>query len=143
MRIYKEAMVRAGLKSGTVARKLCVIRGAYQQFAKKGLLSWEAVGDIQSVKAPHVEKNTTPDLSEEEAKRLLHAPDMSTMLGLRDHAMFFTYFKTACRCSAIVNAKVGDLERTDTEWYLVVTEKRQRRRRLALLEAATADPRLA
>lgn len=136
LRMYKAAMQAAGQSSATIARRLSVLRGTYEQFAKRGLLKWEAVKDIQSVESPRVEKNSTPALSEAEARRLLHAPDRATLLGIRDHALLFTFFKTACRCSAIVNANVGDIERTDTDYYLVVTEKGGRRQRKALLEAA-------
>ena len=136
VRLYKEAMVRAQQKPATIARSLSVIRGAYQQFGKKGLVPWNRVGDIQAVASPRVDKNTTPELSEQEAIRLLEAPNTNTLIGMRDQAMLFVYFKTACRSSAITNAKVGDLERTDTDWFLVVNEKGRKRRRMALLESA-------
>lgn len=138
VRIYKEAMVQAEKKPATVARALSVIRGTYEQFGKKGLVGWNVVGDIQAVTSPRVDKNTTPGMSEQEARRLLHAPDISTMLGVRDHALLFVYFKTACRSRAIAQAKVGDLERTDFDWYLVVREKGSKRQRKPLLEAAPA-----
>jgi hypothetical protein len=48
------------------------------------------------------------------------------------------YFKTAARCSAIANACVGHIERTDTDYYLSVLEKGGKRQRKALLEAAPA-----
>ena len=136
--LYKEALIQQGQKSGSVARALSVLRGAYEQFGKKGLVPWEQVGDIQAVQSPRVTKNTTPNLSEKEACDLLHAPDKHTTLGIRDHAILFAYFKTACRCSAITEVKVGDLERTDTEWFIVVREKGKKDRRLPLLEAAPA-----
>ena len=138
VRLYKEAMKEQGLKTATIARALSVIRGTYEQFGKKGLVSWQVVGDIQAVKTPRVDKGTTPSLSEKEAVALLHAPDKSTIIGLRDHALLFVYFKTACRFAAIANAKVGDLERTDTDWYLVVREKGSNQRRMPLLESASA-----
>jgi len=138
VRIYKESMVQAGRKPATIARALSVIRGTYEQFGKKGLVAWNVVGDIQAVTSPRVEKNTTPGMSEREACRLLHAPDASTMLGLRDHALLFTYLKTACRSRAIAQARIGDLERTDFDWYLAVQEKGSKRQRKPLLEAAPA-----
>ena len=138
LRVYKAALLAAGHKSATVARTLSVLRGTYQQFGKRGLIPWERVRDIQSVESPRVEKNTTPCLSQQEAVKLLHAPNKATMAGLRDYAMLFVYFKTAARCSAIRNARIGDIERTDFEWYLVVREKGGKTQRKALLEAAPA-----
>jgi len=136
VRLYKEVLREAGASAATIARRLSVLRGTYQQFAKHGLMEWDHVRDIQAVTGPCVEKNTTPILSEEEAKRLLHAPDTGTIVGLRDHAMLFCFFITACRCSAIANACVGHIERTDTNYYLLVTEKGKKKQRKALLEAA-------
>jgi len=138
LRVFKAALLAAGQTTATVARTLSVLRGTYQQLGKRGLVPWERVRDIQSVESPRVEKNTTPCLSQQEATKLLHAPDRSTLIGLRDHALLFTYFKTAARCSAIRNARIGDIERTDFEWYLVVREKGGKTQRKALLEAAPA-----
>ncbi len=109
VRLYKEAMLQSGKKAGTVARALSVLRGTYEQFGKKGFVAWNVVSDIQAVTSPRVDKNTTPALSEKEAIALLEAPDRSTPLGMRDQALLFVYFKTACRSSAIAKAKVGDL----------------------------------
>jgi len=136
VRIYKEGLRQVGVSSATIARRLSVLRGTYQQFGKHGLIDWNQVRDIQAVTSPRVEKNTTPVMSEAEAKRLLHAPDTTTIVGLRDHAMLFCFFITACRCSAIANACVGNIERTDTNYYLLVTEKGKKKQRKALLEAA-------
>src|SRR5438445_7058523 len=136
--VYKAALLATGQTTATVARTLSVLRGTYQQFGKRGLIPWERVRDIQSVESPRVEKNTTPCLSQQEAIKLLHAPDPSTMTGRRDHALLFTYFKTAARCSAVRNARIGDIERTDFDWYLVVREKGGKMQRKALLEAAPA-----
>lgn len=138
VRIYKEALLQADSAATTVGRALSVIRGTYKQFAAKGLVSHDTAGDIQAVASPRITKNTTPALSEVEARKLLHAPDLSTAGGLRDFAMLFTFFVTACRVTAVARANVGDLERTDTNWYLVVTEKGGRRQRKTLLQAADA-----
>ena len=138
IRLYKAALQQSGKSSASVAHVLSVLRGTYEQFGKHGLIEWNRVRDIQAVTSPRVEKNTTPALSEIEARKLLHAPDTSTLLGLRDHALLFVFFKTACRCSAIASACVGNLERTDTDYYLRVREKGNKHERKALLEAAPA-----
>jgi len=141
LRIYRAALLDAGKSSASVGRVLSVLRGAYQQFGKRGLVQWNQVQDIQAVESPRVDRNTTPALSEQEAVRLLHMPDTSTIVGLRDHALLFTFFKTACRCAAVADARVGHIERTDTDYYLVVWEKGRggkKRQRKALLDAAPA-----
>lgn len=138
IRLYKAALQQSGKSSASIAHVLSVLRGTYEQFGIRGFVDWNRVRDIQAVTSPRVEKNTTPALSEAEARRLLHAPDTSTLLGMRDHAMLFVFFKTACRCSAVAGANVGHLERTDIDYYLLVREKGNKRQRKALLEAAPA-----
>jgi len=49
-----------------------------------------------------------------------------------------TFFITGCRVSAIVGACVGHLEFDGAEHYLHVTEKRNKKRRKILLDAARA-----
>ncbi|QDV74537.1 Tyrosine recombinase XerD [Planctomycetes bacterium K2D] len=135
---YKESLVRAGRKPTTISRTLSVIRGAYQQFGRKGLVDWKTVGDIQAVESPRVKKNTTPALTEKEARELLHMPDTTTLIGCRDHAMLFTYFMTTCRASAVAHATVGDLDRSGADWFLTVTEKGSKEERKALIDASSA-----
>jgi hypothetical protein len=59
------------LTSATVARRLSVLRGAYQQLTAKGLLSWETAQDIAAVKAAGVQENSTPSLTQRQAVTLL------------------------------------------------------------------------
>lgn len=136
IRLYKAGLRDSGLAGATIARKLSVLRGMYNQFAKKKLINWETAQDISAIESPLVQKNTTPALTEAQASKLLHAPDTSTLQGLRDKALLHTLFITACRVSAMTRAKVGHLEFDGTEWFLNVTEKRGKKQRKILLEAA-------
>ena len=136
VKIYKRALQKAGKTPATIARCLSVLRGVYRSFAEKKLMDWETVQDIAAIKAPKVEKNTTPALTEAQAIRILHEPDTSTLVGLRDRAMLHTFFMTACRVTALVNACVGHLEFDGTDHYLNVTEKRNKHQRKILLDAA-------
>ncbi len=52
-----------------------------------------------------------PCLSQKEAVKLLHSPDTDTLVGQRDHALLFCFFKTAARCSTFAKVCVGHLER--------------------------------
>jgi integrase len=56
--------------------------------------------------------------------------------GIRDLAMMSVSFLTGCRVSAVTGAWVGHLETDGVEHYLHVTEKRKKKRRKTLLDAA-------
>ena len=124
VKLYKRALLEAGKTSATVARRLSVLRGAYEQLAAKGLISWETAQDIAAVKAPGVQKNATPSLTQRQAIALLEAIPTDTLQGIRDLAMMSVFFLTGCRVSAVTDACVGHLETDGVEHYLHVTEKR-------------------
>jgi integrase/recombinase XerD len=136
VKIYKRALLEAGMATATVARRLSVLRGAYKQLAAKGLVSWETAQDIAAVKAASVLKNSTPSLTKLQAIDLLKAIPTDTLQGLRDLAMMSVFFLTGCRVSAVTGACVGHLEHDGVEHFLHVTEKRNKKRRKILLDAA-------
>jgi integrase/recombinase XerD len=136
VKCYKRALLEAGMKSATVARRLSVLRGTYHQLAAKGLIAWETAQDIAAVKAPGVQKNSTPSLTERQAISLLEAIPTESLQGIRDLALMSVFFITGCRVSAVVGASVGHLETDGVEHYLHVTEKRNKKRRKILLDAA-------
>ena len=142
VRLYKRALLEAGRTSATVARRLSVLRGTYKQLAAKGLVSWETAQDIAAVKAPGVQKNSTPSLTQRQAIALLETIPSDTLQGIRDLALMSVFFLTGCRVSAVVAACVGHLETDGVEHYLHVTEKRNRKRRKILLDAARPVRRL-
>ena len=136
VKLYKRALLEAGMTSATVARRLSVLRGTYKQLAVKGLVSWETAQDIAAVKAAGVQKNSTPSLTQRQAIALLEAIPTDTLQGIRDLALMSVFFLTGCRVSAVVAACVGHLETDGVEHYLNVTEKRNKKRRKILLDAA-------
>ena len=138
VKLYKRALLEAGLKSATVARRLSVLRGTYKQLAAKGLIAWETAQDIAAVKASGVQKNSTPSLTRLQAIALLEAIPTDTLQGHRDLALMSVFFLTGCRVSAITAACVGHLDTDGVEHYLHVTAKRNPKRRKFLLDAAAA-----
>ena len=136
VKLYKRALLEAGRTSATVARRLSVLRGTYKQLAAKGLVSWETAQDIGAVKAPGVQKNSTPSLTQRQAIALLEAIPTDTLQGIRDLALMSVFFLTGCRVSAVTGACVGHLETDGVEHFLHVTEKRNKKRRKILLDAA-------
>src|SRR5271166_6646750 len=87
VKIYKRGLLEAGMASATVARRLSVLRGAYEQLAAKGLVSWETAQGIAAVKAPGVQKNATPSLTQRQAVALLETIPTDTLQGIRDLAL--------------------------------------------------------
>jgi site-specific recombinase XerD len=139
VKLYKRALLEAGMQRTTVARRLSVLRGTYRQLAAKGLIAWESAQDIAAIQAPPgVEKNTTPALTPKQAVALLEAIPTDTLQGVRDFALMSVFFITGCRVSAVIGACVGHLETDGVEHYLHVTEKRHKKRRKILLDAARA-----
>ncbi len=136
VKLYKRGLLEAGMTAATVARRLSVLRGAYEQLAAKKLVSWETSQDIAEVKAPGVQKNATPSLTQKQAIALLGAIPTDSVQGMRDLAMMSVFFLTGCRVSAVTGACVGHLETDGVDHYLNVTEKRNRKRRKILLDAA-------
>src|SRR3954467_5304187 len=136
IKMYKRALLEAGRTSATVARRLSVLRGTYKQLATKGLISWETAQDIGAVKAPSVQKNSTPSLTQKQAIAMLEAIPADTLQGIRDLALMSVFFLTGCRVSAVTGACVGHLETDGVEHFLHVTEKRNKKRRKILLDAA-------
>ncbi len=106
VKFYKRALHEAGMTTATIARRLSVLRGAYQQLAAKGLISWESAQDIAAVKAAGVQKNSTPSLTQKQAVALLEAIPTDTLQGIRDLAMLSVFFLTGCRVSAVTGACV-------------------------------------
>src|SRR3954467_7483908 len=98
VKMYKRALLEAGRTSATVARRLSVLRGTYKQLAAKGLISWETAQDIGAVKAPGVQKNSTPSLTQRQAITMLEAIPSDTLQGIRD--LMSVFFLTGCRVSA-------------------------------------------
>ncbi len=136
VKLYKRALLEGGMTTATVARRLSVLRGAYQQFAAKGLVSWETAQGIAAIKVSGVQKNSTPSLTKQQAIELLEAIPTDTVQGTRDLALMSVFFLTGCRVSAVTGACVGHLETDGVDYFLHVTEKRGRKRRKILLDAA-------
>ena len=89
-----------------------------------------------SIKASGVQKNSTPSLTQRQAIQLLEAIPTDTLQGIRDLALMSVFFLTGCRVSAVTGACVGHLETDGVDYHLHVTEKRNRKRRKILLDAA-------
>src|SRR3954447_4807266 len=82
VKVYKRALLEAGKTSATVARRLSVLRGTYEQLAAKGLVSWEIAQDIGGVKPPGIKKNSRASLPKKRAIAFGEATPADTLQGI-------------------------------------------------------------
>jgi len=67
--------------------------------------------------------NTTPVLTEDQARRLLESIDVSTLVGLRDRALIGVMIYSFARIGAVVAMKVEDYYPAGKRWWLRLHEK--------------------
>lgn len=87
------------LSSKTVARKLSALKHFNQYLRNEGVLEQDFA---QQVTAPKVSRSVPKPMSEDQVVALIEAPDQSTFLGLRDHAMLELMYATGLRVSELV-----------------------------------------
>ncbi len=85
------------------------------------------IARVMAIPTKRYERNTVSYLDLPEIKALLAAPDRSTWLGRRDHALLLLMVQTGVRVSELVGLHVGDVH-LDTGAHCRVTGKGRKRR---------------
>lgn len=65
----------------------------------------------------------TPEITVQQARKLLRACDDKTLVGLRDKAIISTLIYTAARVGAVITLLAGDFANTGEQWHLKFREK--------------------
>ncbi len=95
-----------GLSASTSSRRLAALRTFYRFLLLEKLSENDPT---ENVDPPRALKRLPSFLSEEEVERFLAAPDVSTNTGLRDRAIFETFYATGIRVSELVSLAVEGL----------------------------------
>lgn len=96
-----------GLGARSAARHLSAVRGFMKFLLREGVLS----ADPTELSArPRFGRRLPRTLSEADVLRLLAAPDVSTLRGLRDRAMLSVTYAAGLRVSELVGLTLGDLD---------------------------------
>ena len=92
----------------------------YHMIALRGFLKYCARRGIETLPAERIELSSSPDreidfLEPQEVARLLAAPRVDSLEGLRDRAILEMLFSTGLRVSEIISLNRGDINMRDAE----------------------------
>ncbi|MDR0994580.1 MAG: site-specific tyrosine recombinase XerD [Verrucomicrobiota bacterium] len=95
---------KQGLAASSLARHMVAVKVFFRYLSGEGLL---AVNVTDAMESPRLWKILPPTLSVAEVDRLLAAPDVRTPRGLRDRAIFETFYATGLRVSELAALTLG------------------------------------
>lgn len=101
------ALSREGLSPRTLARTISAARGFYKFLLLDGHINSDP---LTHVKPPQTAQSLPRYLKEEEAEKLLSAPDAGTDEGLRDRALMELLYATGLRVSELVRLRLADVD---------------------------------
>lgn len=91
----------------SINRKLSTIRSFYRFLTKNGYLESNPIKKLHS---PKGEKKLPKFLYENQIKGLIEAPDLNSMLGIRDRAIMELLYSSGVRVSELVGITLKDLQ---------------------------------
>ena len=106
VRAYMAELHRLGQTRASVARKLSALRTFVRFLRREG---WIETDPTALVLSPRREHRVPAHLSVDEMSRLLEAPDTSSPLGRRDHAILELFYASGLRLSELVELDVEDV----------------------------------
>ncbi len=84
----------------TIARRLSALRRFFRYLVREGIV---AVDPTIRLMAPRIGRTLPHSLSERDVEALLDAPEINTVLGIRDRTMLEVLYATGLRVSELVN----------------------------------------
>lgn len=130
---WLSSLAREGLGARSAARHLSALRGFAKFLIREGVIDEDPTSRTAR---PRLGRRLPRALGESELLRLLEAPDIGTLRGLRDRAMLSVTYAAGLRVSELVRLELGDL---DLERGVVAAlGKGQKRRLVPLGEVALA-----
>ncbi len=100
---------RSELAARSMARHLSALRGLVKFLVEEGLLDRDPT---QLAASPRIGRALPDGLAEHEVLRLIAAPDVSTLRGLRDRAMLSMTYAAGLRVSELCGLELGDVDRS-------------------------------
>ena len=93
---------RVGLAVPTIKIRLAALRSLFDALAREQIIRINPAGVVRGPKHS-VKRGKTPALTADEARQLLDAIDLSTLVGLRDRALIATMVYSFARIGAVTS----------------------------------------
>ena len=103
---YLSIQRKLGRGVATVSRRIVTLRNFYRFLLLEKIVE---VDPTENIETPKAIKSLPSYLTEEEVELLLNAPDIKTILGIRDKAMFEVLYATGMRVSELVSLNKKNL----------------------------------
>ncbi len=133
---WRQQLEQRQLGGSTIRRKLSALAALYDHLCECQVV---LVNPTQGVKRPanaHAHEGRTPALSDDQARRLLQAPDVTTERGRRDRALLAVLLYHGLRRAEACALTLGDLQERRGIRHLQVFGKGGKLRYLPLHPAA-------
>ncbi|KPX92081.1 tyrosine-type recombinase/integrase [Pseudomonas meliae] len=106
---WRAQLETRGLAGATIRRKLAALASLFDHLLENNAVA--GGNPVHGVKRPKIETNEgkTPALGDDQAKRLLDAPDPVTIKGLRDRAVLAVLLYHGLRREEAAQLQTGDL----------------------------------
>lgn len=117
--------------SRTINNRLSAISSLFNHLIDQQVVKVNVAQGVKRMKI-NSERVEAKVMTPEEVRKMLDAPDRSTLQGLRDHAMLSTMFFTGCRISEVCSLQVKDFYEEQGFWLLDFKVKGGKRNRLAI-----------
>jgi integrase/recombinase XerD len=103
---WLSTLMQRGLSARSVARKMSALRGFYRWALRERLIGEDPT---LQVSRPKIGRPLPKSLTEADVDALLAAPDVESMLGLRDRAMLEVLYASGLRVSELVGLTLSQL----------------------------------
>ena len=120
-----------GNSARTRNARLAAIHSLYRYMALRHPEHLQTIGRVIAIPFKRHEQNSVNYLNLDEIKALLRAPDRTTWLGRRDHALLLTAIQTGVRVTELVTLRICDVSLA-TGAHCRVTGKGRKRRTATL-----------
>ena len=138
IRRYLADLMGKGIARASVARKLSSLRSLFKFLNARRL---REDNPTVGLRAPKMPERLPHYLEEDEMTDLLHAPDCTTPLGLRDRAILEMLYASGMRVAELGGLTLGDLARADQAGglYALRVLGKGRKERVVMLGEAAVD----